>query len=126
MSEERTMLVVDDSPTMRQLLKFAIKRLGPVRILEAGNGEEALAHLTTERVDLMLTDINMPVMDGLTLIDRVRADPSQASLPIVVITTEGDQADRDRALSKGATDYLVKPIQGNAVASVLRRVLGMA
>lgn len=120
------MLVVDDSPTMRQLLKFAIKRLGPVRILEAGNGEEALAHLLTERVDLMLTDINMPVMDGLTLIDRVRSDPAKAAMPIVVVTTEGDDADRERALAKGASDYLVKPIQGHAVATVLRRVLGMA
>jgi two-component system, chemotaxis family, chemotaxis protein CheY len=124
MSDEKTVLVVDDSPTMRQLLKFAIKRVGAVRILEANDGEEALAHLGTERVDLVLTDVNMPVMDGLTLIDRIRAREELGKLPIIVITTEGEQADRDRALAKGAGDYLVKPIQGGQVVTAVKKALG--
>ncbi len=126
MSSEKTILIVDDSPTMRQLLKFAIKRVGPLRILEASNGEEALAHLQTEEVACVLTDVNMPVMDGLTLIDRLRALPKWATVPIVVITTESDSDDRARAIAKGANDYLTKPIQGPAVTAVLKKVLGVA
>ena len=124
MSEPRTILIVDDSPTMRALLKLAVRRFGSIRILEGNNGEEALGHLATEKVDCVLTDVNMPVMDGLTLIDRIKADPKLAGIPIVVITTEGAPAERERAMAKGAVEYLSKPIQGALVVSVLNRVLG--
>ena len=118
-------MIVDDSPTMRQLLKFAIKRVGPLRVIEASNGEEALSHLSTETVDRILTDVNMPIMDGLTLIDRIRENPKLKTVPIVVITTESDGADQQRALAKGATDYLNKPIQGGAVAAAIKKILGV-
>lgn len=123
MSTETVILIVDDSSTMRQLLKFSIKRVGQMKVIEANNGEEALAVLAREKVHLVMTDVNMPVMDGLTLIDRIRKVPELASVPIIVITTEADAKDRESALKRGATDYLSKPVQGSAVAAALKKLL---
>ena len=121
--ETKRVLIVDDSPTMRQLLAFALKRLPGVVISEAANGVDGLKKITGERFDLIFTDINMPVMDGLKLVGLVRKDPALNDIPIVVISTEGAEEDRNRAFALGANDYITKPVQSPQVQEVARRLL---
>ena len=116
-------LIVEDSPTMRQLLVFALKRLKEVDIVEAQDGMDGLRKVSSDHFDLALIDINMPVMDGLKLISLIRGEDSLKEIPIVVITTEGATEDRDRALTLGANEYLTKPIQANRVLAVARGLL---
>jgi two-component system chemotaxis response regulator CheY len=104
--DRRRILIVEDSPTMRQLLAFALRRLRDVDIVEAQDGMDGLRKVSSDSFDLALIDINMPVMDG-----------------IVVITTEGADEDRERALGLGADEYLTKPIQANRVLEVARKLL---
>lgn len=123
---EYKVLIVEDSPTMRQLISFALKRLRGVSIAEANDGVDGLKKLSTERFDLIFTDINMPIMDGLKLVSLVRNDANYKETPIVVITTEGAQEDRERALALGANDYITKPIQANRILEVARALLKIA
>jgi two-component system chemotaxis response regulator CheY len=116
-------LIVEDSPTMRQLLVFALKRLKDVDIVEAQDGMDGLRKVTSDHFDLALVDINMPVMDGLKLISLIRGEESLKGMPIIVITTEGARDDRERALSLGADEYLTKPIQANKVLQVAKSLL---
>ncbi len=116
-------LIVEDSPTMRQLLVFALKRMKGVDIVEAQDGMDGLRKVTGDEFDLAFVDINMPVMDGLKLISLIRGEENLASMPICVITTEGAKEDRERALSLGANEYLTKPIQANKVLSVAKSLL---
>jgi two-component system chemotaxis response regulator CheY len=121
--EQKRILIVEDSPTMRQLLVFALRRLKSVEIVEAQDGMDGLRKISSDHFDLALIDINMPVMDGLKLISLIRGEESLKEIPIVVITTEGAKEDRDRALVLGANEYLTKPIQANRVLAVARALL---
>jgi two-component system chemotaxis response regulator CheY len=112
-------LVVEDSPTMRQLISFSLKRFKGCKIVEAVDGVDALKKLQQEEVDMILTDINMPVMDGLKLVSLVRQNAKTKDLPIVIITTEGAQEDRDRGLALGANAYISKPIQSSHLLKVI-------
>ena len=116
-------LVVEDSPTMRQLISFALKRMRGVKVVEANDGVDGLRKLSSERFHLIFTDINMPIMDGLKLVSLVRNDATYRETPIVVITTEGAEADRKRAMALGASAYLVKPVQANQVVETVRSLL---
>ena len=116
-------LIVEDSPTMRQLLVFALRRLKNVEIVEAQDGMDGLRKVSSDHFDLALIDINMPIMDGLKLISLMRGEESLQAIPIVVITTEGADEDRQRALALGANEYLTKPIQANKVLSLARTLL---
>jgi two-component system chemotaxis response regulator CheY len=116
-------LIVEDSPTMRQLLVFALKRMKDVEIVEAQDGMDGLRKVTGDEFDLAFVDINMPVMDGLKLISLIRGEENLSAMPICVITTEGAKEDRERALSLGANEYLTKPIQANKVLSVAKSLL---
>ena len=104
-------LVVEDSPTMRQLISFAMKRIPNACVIEATDGVDALKKLSSDKIDLILADINMPVMDGLKLVSLVRGNPSFKDIPIIMVTTEGAEEDRKRAIAIGANAYLPKPIQ---------------
>jgi two-component system chemotaxis response regulator CheY len=105
-------LVVEDSPTMRQLISFAMKRIPNAVVIEATDGVDALKKLSSDiKIDLILADINMPVMDGLKLVSLVRGNPSFKDIPIIMVTTEGAEEDRKRAIAIGANAYLPKPIQ---------------
>jgi two-component system chemotaxis response regulator CheY len=121
--DRRQILIVEDSPTMRQLLVFALRRLKDVEIVEAQDGMDGLRKVSSDHFDLALIDINMPVMDGLKLISLIRNDANISDLPICVITTEGANEDRERALSLGANEYLTKPIQANRVLAMARNLL---
>ena len=120
-----TCLVVEDSPTMRQLLVYALKRIPQMQTIEAADGVDALKKLASARFDIILTDINMPIMDGLKLVKRVRTDAVHKDVPIVVITTESAEEDRQRALSLGANAYITKPIQAPQVIAKVKELLGI-
>ena len=123
---EYKVLIVEDSPTMRQLISFALKRLREIRITEASDGVDGLKKLAAEKFDLIFTDINMPIMDGLKLVSLLRNDANYKDTPIIVITTEGAQEDRERALALGANDYITKPIQPNKILDIARSMLKIA
>lgn len=108
---------------MRQLLSFALQRMKGAEVVEAQDGMDGLRKITSEKFDLVLVDINMPVMDGLKLIRLIRGEPALKEIPIVVITTEGGKEDRERAIALGANEYLTKPIQANRVLSVAKTLL---
>jgi two-component system chemotaxis response regulator CheY len=119
----RRILIVEDSPTMRQLLAFALKRLKDAEVVEASDGMDGLRKVTSDHFDLALVDINMPVMDGLKLIHLIRDEESLKAMPIVVITTEGADEDRERAMALGADEYLTKPVQAGKVLAVVKGLL---
>jgi two-component system, chemotaxis family, chemotaxis protein CheY len=102
-------LIVEDSSTKRELIAYAISRIGGVSIAQAADGVEGLKKLSQQRFDLILTDINMPVMDGLTFIDNVRANEAWDKTPIIVITTEGAESMTKEAVKKGANNLVKKP-----------------
>ncbi|ALC16693.1 chemotaxis protein CheY [Desulfuromonas soudanensis] len=119
-------LVVEDSPTMRQLIVFALKRIRGFTIIEANDGVDGLKKLSSDKFDLIFTDINMPIMDGLKLVSLVRNDPGYKNVPIVIITTEGASEDRERALALGANDYITKPIQTIKIIDAAKRLLNLS
>ncbi|MEK6813861.1 MAG: response regulator [Nitrospirota bacterium] len=116
-------LVVEDSPTMRQLISFALKRVPGTQVTEASDGVDALKKISGGRFDLLITDVNMPVMDGIKLISLVRKDPNHRDLPIIIITTEGADEDRKRGLAVGANAYLTKPIQTSSLVKLATDLL---
>ena len=121
--DRHRILIVEDSPTMRQLLVFALKRLKNADIVEAQDGMDGLRKVTSDHFDLALVDINMPVMDGLKLISLIRGEDNLRDMRICVITTEGASEDRDRALALGADEYLTKPIQAHKVLAIAKSLL---
>jgi two-component system chemotaxis response regulator CheY len=116
-------LIVEDSPTMRQLLVFAMRRRKDVEVVEAQDGMDGLRKLSEGDFSLALVDISMPVMDGLKLIQMIRADATMQQLPIAVVTTEGAKEDRERALALGANAYLTKPVQAQRVLETVEKLL---
>lgn len=118
-------LVVDDSMQLRRSVMYALQRLTDVVCVEAGDGAEALKKFQTSKFDIVLTDINMPVFDGLKLIAHIRSDEANASLPIVVITTESAREDKERALRLGANAYLIKPVKAAEVVRTVQQLLGL-
>jgi len=119
-------LIVEDSPTMRQLIAFSLKRFHNVEIIEAVDGLDPLRKLAgPEKIDLILTDINMPVMDGLKLVSMVRHNASLKNIPIIIITTEGAEEDRERGLALGANAYIAKPIQSSHLIKTISELLAV-
>lgn len=117
-------LIVDDSDAMRKQLAHALQRLGGVSTVEATDGADAWRKLTSAAFDIVITDINMPLMDGLKLIAQVRSPGCRnRETPLVVITTESSPADRQRALALGANAYLVKPLRAHTVIEAVKDLL---
>ena len=111
--ERKSLLVVDDSATFRQLLSMSLKRvegISQVDITEACDGEDALQKLEHGAFDLLLTDLRMPKMDGLELVRRVRSELNNANLPIIIISTKGEEKDIELGMQIGASGYLSKPV----------------
>lgn len=102
-------LIVDDSITIRRIITNALKTVGFTDTVEASNGKEALEKLTTGKVDFIITDWNMPEMNGLDLIKEVRANPVHSSMPILMITTRGTEHDVVEALQAKVNSYIMKP-----------------
>ena len=116
-------LIVEDSETMRSLLASSLEELEAVKITEAASGFEALRVLPREEFDLVLTDINMPDINGLELVSFVRRDERYRSIPVVIVSTEGSDRDRDKGLELGADAYLVKPFDPDALRAVVADLL---
>jgi two-component system chemotaxis response regulator CheY len=118
-------LIVEDSSTMRALLAQALEDLEtPVKVEEAASAFEALRLLPRGAYDLILTDINMPDINGLELISFVKGNEAYRAIPLVVISTEGSERDRARGLELGADAYLVKPIDASEVRRIAADLLG--
>jgi two-component system chemotaxis response regulator CheY len=118
-------LIVEDSPTMRQLMLFSLKKLSDVDLTEASDGVDVLRKLPEEKFDLVMTDINMPVMDGLKLLTMMKNNPTYKDIPVIVITTEGRDEDRKQGMALGAHDYIPKPVQTPHLLKVVRGILGI-
>ena len=116
-------LVVDDSPTMRRMVITSLGSLRTVKSTQAGSGLEAIERLAIEPVDLMVLDLNMPDMHGMEVISFVRRHQSYRNIPIVVLTTKGEEATRTQALEAGATHYLTKPFDPRQLADVVGSLL---
>lgn len=115
-------LVVDDSTTMRQMVNFTLTGAGH-KVVEAGDGEEALKVADGGRFDLVITDINMPKMDGIALIKALRSRPDFKFVPILTLTTEAQNEKKQEGKAAGATGWIVKPFNPESLLSVLNKVL---
>jgi two-component system chemotaxis response regulator CheY len=117
-------LIVEDSPTMRALLVSALEDLeGSLKISEVESGFEALRQLPRESYDLILTDINMPDINGLELVSFVKSNEAYRSIPLIIVSTEGSERDRDKGMSLGADAYLVKPFDPEDLRQIARDLL---
>ena len=109
---------------MRSLLTSSLEELeGAVKIVEVASGFEALRHLPREQFDLIITDINMPDINGLELVSFVKNNAAYREIPLVIVSTEGSERDRDKGLGLGADAYLVKPFEPGALREIARRLL---
>ena len=121
----KTVMVVDDSSTMRALIKMNLTRLPGIVVVEAVNGRDALLKLRVGTPAMLITDINMPEMDGLALVSEVRKLKNKDQLPIMIISTKGEEGDISKGLDLGANDYLPKPINGMMLAQKVNRFLAV-
>ena len=119
----KTILAVDDSASIRQMVSFTLKSAG-YEVVEAVDGQDGLDKAKTRSLNLILTDQNMPRMDGLTLIKNLRGLPQYASCPILMLTTESSDAMKSQGRAAGATGWLVKPFDPQKLIEVVRKVIG--
>jgi len=120
----KTILVVDDSPTIRQQLRVFLKN-NHFHVIEAENGEVGLAAARTNPVDLMIVDINMPVMDGITMITEVRKLPNHGKTPIFVLTTQASRVTSAKGRAAGATAWIIKPFKPEILLEGIKKILGV-
>lgn len=120
----KKIMIAEDSATMRYLIVSTISALGDYEIVEAANGFEALRILPREKVDLVITDINMPDINGLELVSFIKNNPNYRQTPLFIISTEGSEKDREKGLSLGADAYLVKPFSPDELQQLVKRFLG--
>jgi two-component system, chemotaxis family, chemotaxis protein CheY len=118
----RKVLIVDDSVSMRQMVGFTLKE-GGFEVIEAEHGQDALDKLKSSTVDLVITDLNMPVMDGITLIENIRKQPAMKSKPILMLTTEGLANKKEQGKAAGATGWIVKPFDPEKLLLTVAKVL---
>ena len=119
----KTILTVDDSASMRQMIRLALAGAG-YAVLEAADGAQGLATARGRAVDMVLTDLNMPVMDGVTLVKELRKLPTLTGVPIILVTTESDAERKAQAKAAGAPGWITKPFQSSQLISLAKKVLG--
>ena len=119
----KSILAVDDSASIRQMVTFTLKSAG-YDVIEAVDGEDGLAKAKTKAVDLVLTDQNMPRMDGLSMVRALRRLPAYRTAPILILTTESGDAIKSEGRAAGATGWLVKPFDPKRLLEVVRKVIG--
>lgn len=120
---QKTILTVDDSKSLRQMLSFSLKAAG-FKVVEAEDGVEGLEKATKGRFDLVLTDLNMPRMDGLTLISKLNAIERYQNIPILMLTTESSMEMKNKGREAGATGWLVKPFDPVKLISIVNKLTG--
>ena len=119
----KTIMTVDDSASVRQMVSFTLRDAG-YGVIEAGDGKDALAKLAGAPVNMVITDLNMPNMDGIELIRNIRSDPSRRFIPIVMLTTESQAEKKQAGKAAGATGWIVKPFKPEQLLAVVKKVLG--
>lgn len=117
----KTILAVDDSKTMREMVTFTLKEAG-YAVVEAEDGKAALGAITGKKIDAVITDLNMPNMNGFELIRALRADPSYKFVPILMLTTESDGSKKEEGKAAGATGWIVKPFNPQKLIDTLKKV----
>lgn len=117
-----TIMTVDDSASIRQLVSFTLKQHG-YEVVEAVNGSEAIRKLNQKKIDMLITDINMPEIDGISLIKKVRDDPSYKFIPIIILTTDSQGEKKEEAKAAGATGWIVKPFRPDQLVAAVRKVM---
>ncbi|MCE5311911.1 MAG: response regulator [Nitrospiraceae bacterium] len=115
-------LIVDDDKTTRKLLTLYLKAKG-YEVVAAENGLEAMEKLGTENVNLVVSDMNMPFMDGIELVKNMRNDAVLAEMPVIMLTTEADEEEKKRAFEAGVNDYLVKPSNAEQITDSIKRII---
>lgn len=119
-----SVLIAEDSATMRAFIVSTIEEIGEFNIIEAESGFEALKALPRNKFDLIITDINMPDINGLELINFVKKNPSYLSIPLIIISTESSEKDREKGLALGADEYITKPFKPEVLQQKVRKYLG--
>lgn len=115
-------LIVDDCQTTRKLLTLYLKVKG-FEVVSAENGLDAIEKLASHEVNLILSDLNMPFMDGIELIKTLKADPNTSHIPVLMVTTEADPEEKQKAMEAGASEYLVKPVTAEMVTQSIKNIL---
>jgi two-component system, chemotaxis family, chemotaxis protein CheY len=121
----KTILIVEDSATTRALIRAVVDELGDVDTVEASSGFEALKMLPQQDYDLIITDINMPDINGLELIGFVKNNPRFNHMPIVIVSTERSEADRNRGMALGAAAYVTKPFTSSELQEIIKKTMGL-
>lgn len=119
----KTVMVVDDSASVRQMVSFTLRQHG-LEIIEAANGSEALAKLSKKSINMLITDVNMPELDGISLVRKVRENTSYKFIPIIILTTEFTSEKKHEGRTAGATGWIVKPFKPDQLLAVVKKVLG--
>ena len=120
----KNVLIVEDSKAIRSMIRVTLEEFGGFFTTEAGNGFEALKTLPTRQFDLIITDINMPDINGLELIGYVKSNPTYRGIPLIIVSTEKSEEDKKRGLALGAAGYVVKPFKKEDLVAVVSQVLG--
>lgn len=121
----KTILIVEDSTTTRSLIRAVIEEIGDFETAEAASGFEALKMLPLQEYDLIITDINMPDINGLELISFVRNNPRYKHLPIIIVSTERSEEDKKRGMALGATAYVTKPFKSFELQEIIKKTIGI-
>lgn len=119
----KTVLSVDDSPSIRQMMAFALEPRG-YTVVQAADGREGLSQMGAHKIDLVVTDLNMPVMNGIEMTRAIRADPRFDGVPVVLLTTEGQKQKMIEAKSAGAAGWIVKPFDEQKICSIVAKMIG--
>lgn len=120
----KRILVVEDSPMTRSLIVSSLEEIGDFTVIEAANGFQALRKLPEENPDLVITDINMPDINGLEVVRFVKQNENFKDIPVIIVTTEGRDVDRERGLRLGADRYLIKPFEPEDLQRFVQELLG--
>ncbi len=118
----KTILTVDDSASVRQMVTFTLKGAG-YNVLEAVDGEDGLKKLNSTGVDMVITDLNMPKLDGIGFILKIRANPASKFIPVIMLTTESQAEKKQAGKAAGATGWIVKPFKPEQLLDVVKKVL---
>jgi two-component system chemotaxis response regulator CheY len=119
----KSILIVEDSTTTRALIRAVIEEMGDFNTVEAGSGFDALKLLPTQEFDLVITDINMPDINGLELINFMKNNPRYSHLPLIIVSTEKSEEDKKRGMALGAMAYITKPFKAHELQEVIRQAI---
>ncbi len=121
----KAILIVEDSATTRSLIRAVIEEVGDFNIVEAPTGFDALKLLPAQEFDLVLTDINMPDINGLELINFIKNNPRYGHIPLIIVTTERSEEDKKRGMALGAAAYVTKPFKAPELQDIVRKILNI-